>query len=267
MKFDVKHMLNVAEKFTVDNSPQILTAIGVTGTITTAYLTAKATFKAADKIAFEQVALDKHDKSHELSNKEKAKIVWTLYLPPAVAGTATVVCIIGANRIGSRRAAAMAAAYSLSQKGFEEYKEKVIEKLGKNKERAARDEIAQEHVDRNPVGKNEIIVTGGGEVLCYDKYTGRYFVSSMEALRKAENDINFYILNNDYANLNDFYRLIGLPTVPVGEEVGWTPEFNFEILFSTTISENGKPCIVTDYQVCGVRKRPSSPGLKAVNRE
>lgn len=258
MKFNIKHMLNVAEKFTVDNSPQILTVLGAVGAVTTAVLTAKATFKAAHKLS---------EQSPHLETKEKVQLVWTYYLPPVGTGVLTVAVIVGANRVSSRRAAAMALAYSVSERAFDEYKEKVVEKLGKNKERAARDEIAQQHVDRNPVGRNEVIITGGGEVLCFDKYTGRYFMSSMEALKKAENDVNFYILNNDYANLNDFYRLIGLPTVPVGDEVGWTPEFNFEILFSTTISENGKPCIVTDYQVAAIRRRPSSPGLKAVNRE
>lgn len=159
----------------------------------------------------------------------------------------------------------MAAAYSLSQHAFEEYKDKVVEKVGKTKERAVRDDIAQDRVNQNPPSKNDIIITGGGDVLCYDKYTGRYFMSNMDALKKAENQVNFYVLNNQYATLNDFYQYIGLPTVPVGEEVGWTCDLNFGIDFSTTIAENDKPCIVLDYQVCGVRRRPSNPGLKAVN--
>lgn len=269
---NVTALLKQAEKFTIDNSPSILTAIGVTGTITTAYLTGKASFRASKLIEDKKFVMHLHEpkiaqREQDLDNKEKFKLVWKCYIPPTVVGVGTVAAIVGANRIGNRRAAAMAAAYSLSQRAFEEYKDKVVEKMGKTKEQAIRDQVAQEHVNRNPVGKNEVIITGGGEVLCYDKYTGRYFMSSMEALKKAENDVNFYILNNDYANLNDFYRLVGLPVVPVGEEVGWTPEFNFEIIFSTTISENGKPCLVTDYQVCGVRKRPSSPGFKAVNRD
>lgn len=259
-------LLKTAEKFTVDNSPTILTAVGVVGTVATAYLTHKATFSATLEMT-ERDSAKKIKGEPPLTRTEIVKHTWMYYLPPVASGTITIGAIIFANRISTKRAAALAAAYAISEGRLSEYKEKMVEKLGVNKEQKARDEIAQSHIDRNPVGKNEIIVTGGGEVLCFDKYTGRYFVSSMEALRKAENDINFYILNNDYANLNDFYRLIGLPTVPVGEEVGWTPEFNFEILYSTTISENGKPCIVTDYQVCGVRRRPSSPGLKAVGKE
>lgn len=263
-------MSKTAEKFVIDNAPAILTVIGVVGTAATAYLTGKATFEAADKI--EDARFMKHVDNaaamrlskNEMSKTEKFKLVWMCYIPPAVAGVTTVGAVILANRISARRAAAMAVAYSISQNQLAEYKEKVLEKFGKTKEQNVRDEIAQDTVDRNPVGKNEVIITGGGEVLCFDKYTGRYFMGSMDMLKKAENDVNFYILNNDYVNLNDFYRLIGLPTVPIGEEVGWTREFNFEIIFSTTISENGKPCIVTDFQVCGVRRRPSSPGLKAV---
>lgn len=255
-----------AEKFTVDNSPTILTVVGVVGTVATAYLTHKAAVKATCEV-IERDSVKKMKAEPTLTKGEVVKVTWKYYVPPVGAGTLTVAAIIGANRISMRRAAAMAAAYSISEKAYAEYKDKIVEKLGKNKEQAARDEIAQDHVNRNPMAQNQVIITGNGDVLCYDKYTGRYFMSSMEALKKAENDINFYILNNDYANLNDFYHLLGLPRVPVGEEVGWTPEFNFEILFSTSLSDNGKPCIVTDYQVCGVRKRPSSPGLKAVHGE
>lgn len=257
-------MLRTAEKFTIDNSPTILTAVGVVGTVATAYLTHKATFNATLKMT-ERDSAKKIKGEPPLTRKEIFTLTWTDYIPPVAAGTITIGAIVFANRISTKRAAALAAAYAISEGRLSEYKEKVVEKFGVNKEQKVRDEIAQDTVDRNPVGKNEVIITGGGEVLCFDKYTGRYFMSSMEALRKAENDVNFYILNNEYATLNDFYRLVGLPIVPVGEEVGWTPEFNFEILFSTTISENGKPCIVTDYQVCGVRRRPSNSGLKAVN--
>jgi hypothetical protein len=41
-------------KFASDNSPAILTSAAVVGTITTAYLTGKASFKAADVIRDEE---------------------------------------------------------------------------------------------------------------------------------------------------------------------------------------------------------------------
>lgn len=257
---NLTEVMKRVEKLTIDNSPAILTAFGVTGTLATAYLTGKATFKAANLIEEEKYRQDIAEKGHPLSNRDKLELVWKTYLPPALAGSLTVGAIICANRIGSKRAAAMAAAYTISEKAFSEYKEKVVEKLGEKKERAYRDEVAQDRVDRNPIGRNEVFVTGGGEVLCYDTYTGRYFYSAMETLKKAENDVNFQVLNQDYATLNDFYANIGLAMTKVGEEIGWTVDQILQIEYSTTISEDNKPCMVIDYTVTPVRHnlRPAS---------
>ncbi len=269
---NVLKVTKMTEKFVSDNAPTILTGIGVIGTVATAYLTGKATVKAVKKVEEKKFIKHLHEpattavkkNNEELNKTDTFKLVWMCYIPPVAAGVGTIAAIVFANQINARRLAALAASYEILGGRFDEYKDKMKEKLGVKKESDARDEIAQDAVNRNPVGKNEVIVTGGGEVLCYDKYTGRYFMSSMDALKKAENEVNFYVLNNQYANLNDFYRYIGLPTIPAGEEVGWTQDLNFGIDFSTTIWENDKPCIVLDYHVVGVRRRPSSPGLKAV---
>lgn len=269
---NVTRIMKISEKFVSDNAPAILTGIGVIGTAATAYLTGKATVQAVKKIEekkfikhLNETATTVKKREEPLDKLEIVKLTWTCYIPPVASAAITIGSIVMANRINTKRAAAMALAYSASQKTIEEYKEKVVEKFGKNKEQQIRDDIAQDTVDRNPVGKNEVIITGGGEVLCYDKYTGRYFMSSMETLKRAENEMNFNVLNNNYAYLNDFYRYIGLPTVPMGEEVGWMRDMQFILDISTTISENQKPCLVVEYHVCGLRQRPSKSGLKAVN--
>lgn len=233
------------EKMTLDNSASICTAIGVVGTVATALLTGKATIKAV-RILDEKT--DKHT-----SNKAKAKLVWMLYIPPVGVGAVTVVSIIGANRIGSRRAAAIAAAYSISEKAFTEYKEKIIEKIGAKKEIGFRDEVAQDQVNRNPVGQREVIITGNGDVLCYDSLTGRYFNSSVETLRKAENEINKKILSDNYASLSEFYDRIGLSNTVISEEIGWNLDNMLELECSTTLSEDNKPCVVVNYKCTPIR--------------
>ena len=240
-----------AEKLTVDNSPLILTSIGVTGTLTTAFLTGKATLRATELIAAEQERLDRHETSHPLERKEKIKLVWKEYIPAAGVGVITIVCIVGANRIGMRRTAAMATALSLSERAIVEYKDKVVEKIGQNKEQAIRDEIVQDRVRTNPPGK--IIHTGTGETLCYDAYTGRYFWSSMEALKKAENDVNFQVLHEDYASLSDFYHRIGLGPTSTSDDVGWTTDKRLEVEYTTTLFEDRSPCLAINFLVTPVR--------------
>lgn len=242
-----------AEKLAVDNSPAILTAIAVTGTLTTAFLTGKATFKAAELIAAEEWSFRPREMDHQLAPKEKIVLVWKTYIPAVGTGVLTVVCIVFANRIGTRRAAAVAAAYTISEKAFAEYKDKVVERLGTVKEQKVRDEVAQDRVDRNPVSDREVIVAGGGEVLCYDAFTGRYFKSDMETLKKAQNDLNYTMLNEGYASLSDFYNKIDIPTTSFSEEVGWTSDKLLELEFSTTLSDDGRPCISIDFMVAPAR--------------
>lgn len=234
-----------AEKFLADNSPTILTAVGVTGTITTAFLTGRATFRAAEILRLEREA------EPDITWKDEIRLVWHLYIPAAGTLTFTIASIIFANRIGMRRAAAMAAAYSVSERAFAEYKEKVVERIGKQRETNIRDEIAQERIDRT-ISK-EVIMTDGGSVLCFDTMSGRYFESDMERIRKAQNDINYQILNDTYATLHDFYNFIGLPPTRYSNEVGWGSTKLLEIQFSTCLSENNRPCISIDYSSYPIR--------------
>jgi hypothetical protein len=247
----VPQFLKIVEKFTVDNSPLILTALGAAGTITTAVLTGRASYKAAHIIIKENLLRygENNNEADELTVKEKFQLVWPLFIPPVASAAMTVTAIIMANRIGTRRAAAMAAAYTILERTGEEYREKIIEKFGANKEREARDDIAQDRVRANPVGRHEVIITGGGDILCYDLYTGRYFKSSIEAIKKAVNDTNYQIINSGYASLNDFYNRVGLSNTETGDEVGWNGDALIEPIFSTTISDDDRPCITLSFHV------------------
>lgn len=239
-----------AEKFAADNSPAILTAMGVTGTLTTAYLTGKATFKAAELINEEKHA---REVIRPVTDREKFELVWKLYIPAASTATLTIACIITANRIGTRRAAAMAAAYSISEKAIAEYKDKVIEKFGESKEREVRDEVAADQVRRNPVGRNEVVITGNGTVLFLDSYSQRYFDSDMESVKHAQNEVNYMVNNNFYASLNDFYDKLGLSRIPIGDEVGWNTDGLLDIVPTTTVSDDNRPCFVLNFKVDPIR--------------
>lgn len=229
------------ERFARDNSPTILTAVAVAGTISTAVLASRASIKAVEIIRADDV--ERALEGQELQTpRDKVRLVWTLYIPPVSIAAVTIASIIMVNRIGDRRTAAMAAAYGLAERGFEEYREKIVQKLGVQKEQSFRDEIAQEQVARTTEGLREVIVSSG-EVLCYDAFTGRYFTSSVEQIKKAQNDINYEILHHNYASLSDFYDKIGLPSTAFSDDVGWNLSKRMEVNFSTVLSEDGRPCI------------------------
>lgn len=251
-----------AGQFAAQNASTILTAGGVIGTVLTATLTAKATFKAAELIHNDLVhrvgeaatkAEDQniYEEVKELTTTEKVKKVWPHFVPPVVIGTATIASIVGANMMSAKRAAALAAAYGLSERQLKEYKEKVTEKLGVNKERAVRDEIAQDRVTANPPTR-EVIIIAGGDVLCHDMLTGRYFQSSVEDIKKAENKMNQEMYLNDSVSLSQFYDEIGLPATSMSDEVGWnlsSDDGPIEVRFTTTKTPDDRPCIAFDFTV------------------
>ena len=144
----------------------------------------------------------------------------------------------------------MAAAYSLSEKAFTEYQEKVTETLGKGKEQKVRDEIEQDRVRANPVGP---VVIGDGQVLVYDSYTGRYFNSSVEAIRSAVNEINFQLNHNMYASLSDFYNILGWPCTDISDELGWTNAKLMVVDFSTVLADDGRPAVSIRFRTDPIR--------------
>lgn len=229
-----------------EHSPEILTGIGITGLLSTTVLAVKATPKALRLIDEKKEEYD----TDELTNMEVIKTCWKCYIPAAVTASVSVACIIGANTVNSKRNAVLATAYKLSESAFSEYKEKVIETIGEKKEEEVRDKIAKDRIEKNPVNNNEVIITGKGDVLCYDVVSGRYFKSDVDKIRKAENTLNKKLMNDMYCSLNEFYDLIGLPFTQMGFDLGWNVNDSLvEIEFSTQLSEDDTPCVVIQYSV------------------
>ena len=253
------NLLKATEKLVSDNSPAILTAVGVAGTITTAVLSGQATLKANDIILAEEARRQFYNTNAgelalpEMEFKEKALLTWREFVPAGVVCGCTIAAIVLSNRIGTRRASALAAAYSLTDKAFSEYKEKVVEQIGKNKEQKVRDEIMQDRMAKQPVGGGDIFGTGNGSDLCFEKLTGRYFYSSMENIKHAQNRVNHDIVNGVYASLSDFYDYLGLPHTGISDELGWNGDHLMEITFSTTMADNNAPCIAFEYHTEPVR--------------
>lgn len=228
------------------NSPEILTALGISGVITTAYLAAKASFKASEMIdADERVGGTADDTKQRL--KERTKLVWKCYIPAGVSGALTVGCVICASKSNAKRTTAAVTAYSLTERAFAEYREKVVEQVGKGKEQNIRDSLAQDRVTQTPSGSREVIIVGSGTVLCCELHTMRYFRSDMESLKKAENAINAKVLREDWVPIDEFYELVRLPFTSNSSNLGWTSNKLMELQFSTVLADGGEPCLAFDY--------------------
>ena len=242
-------------KFLVsDNSTTVLTGMGVAGTVTTAYLTGRASFKAAhlieqDKQLLEEMAATENGEPAFIKQTlpRKIKLAWRLYIPPAGVCAVTVASIIVGSKISSKKIAALTVASVTSERALQEYKSKVIEKIGDRENQKIRDEVAQDRVNNQPVNAREVIIAGTGEVLCYDMVTGRYFQSTVEEIKRAENKINHELVNFMSASLSSFYDEIGLPATSYTDSVGWNMNNRMEVQFSTVMSTDQRPCIAIDF--------------------
>lgn len=220
------------------NGPEILTGLGVGGVFATSYFASKAGYEAAQHFS-EGPPLE------EISVKDRIKQTWKLYIPPTVSGVFTVGCILAGARGSNKRTAAAVTAYSLTDRAFTEYKEKVVEQISKNKDQKIRDEIAQDKVNANPPSTD--IIVGDGKVLCCELYTGRYFPCTMETLRRAENDINAWILQLGRAELDSFYDVVGLSYTSASGNMGWEDDRMMELEFTSVLTEDGRPCLAFNY--------------------
>lgn len=244
----VNDLIKKAQDVVEENASAILTAVGVVGTVSTAVLTGRACFQASNVLADpdnRQVLTPEGDSHRPITRQEQLKLVWALYIPPVGAGAVTITSIILANRMSASKAAALAAAYGVKDKAFQEYRDKVQEKLTGKKQEEVREEIAQDRVNANPPGN--LIIVGTGEVLCYDVLTDRYFQSTVEKIRQAEVAVNLEITQNDEVSLSRFYEEIGLKVTPYSETVGWNANRTCRVEFSTVMTDDNRPCIAVDF--------------------
>lgn len=259
MKLKLKEAWNTVTNVVEKNSPEILTGLGVAGIFATAYMAYKASPKAHDilqKYHDDKQLIapgDKETKKTVLA--ETAKDLIPVLLPPVMMGVATSACIIGGNRISSKRIAVLSAAYSLADSKLKDYQDKMLETLGDQKVQKVKEAIAKDHLDKNKenLPADGQIVISDGNVLCMDSFTGRYFPGNAEKLGQIINELSYDIVSDMYVSLNDLYDKIGLAPIPFGDDFGWnvddTDRGRLPIYFTACLTDDKRPCLVLEYDV------------------
>ena len=249
MKFDIKPLIKTIQQTIHKHAPEIMTGIGVAGMVSTTIFAVKATPKALELI--EEKKLD--EEKEELTKLEVVQATWKCYIPAAVTGTMSILCIVGGSTLNAKRNAALATAYALSETTFKEYKDKVVETIGEKKEEEVRSAIAEDHIQAVPATSNGIIETGHGKTLWFDPKCGRYFRCDIEFVRKALNAISRSVLLNGSASLNDIYDYIGLDESEYGSMCGWNVQHGLpeEAFLSkvAVIDDIEEPCMVLAFRV------------------
>lgn len=243
------NMLKKIRKGIIKHESEILIATGITGMIWSTVMAVKSTPKAMKLIEQRKKELE-YLENEKLSVKETVKTTWKLYLPSIITTTLSAGCIITSNCINTRRNAALATAYALSERTLTTYRDKVIETIGDSKEKEIREKISQDAVVNNPITNSQVIIASKGNTLFMDSISGRYFRSDIDKIRKAINEMNRRINLQNYVSLDEFYSEIGLDSTNISNNVGWNLDSGLiDIKFDTCMADNDEPCIVLDYYV------------------
>lgn len=253
-KINLGNMWRIGRQFERAHRPQILAGMGVAGFWGSMWLTYKASPKIHETISVAKLAL--HDEDVDSAEKKVVKKEMIIDVakdatPPVLMGIISSAAMIGSTSVSTKRIAAISAAYSATEAALSDYRGKVQTLLGDDKDRRVREGLARDAVQTTPV--NEVEETGLGNVLCLDRWTGRYFHSSPEAVKRAFNEISRQVQLDEYASLNDLYDRLNLRNAQFGDVMGWTSQDNWrgviDAYFTTTTDSNSYPVLVVDYDI------------------
>lgn len=257
MKLQLLQAGNQLGRVVMQNAPAILTVTAGVGVVATAALGIRTGVKA-------NRALEELEYTAETAPtiKDKAKVVAPKAIPVILVGGATIFCMFAAQRMNLQRQAALAAALVAANSKFEGYREQVTKELGPNKEEKIMTQMDQEKINKKPPlesGMN-LIRTRFGDVLFMDSFTGRYFLSSYEAVNRAAIELTKIAQRDMSASLNDFYNALEIPPTDSGDLLGWNIadvfDESLDAIIPVTTNRVCKtptpeelPCVVIDYDI------------------
>lgn len=238
-------------------SPEILVVAGVVGTVASAVMACKATLKVNDILEESKKQIDTiHECAADTSlvesgrySPEDAKkdlaVVYAqtgfkfvkLYGPSVILGALSITSILASNNILRKRNVALGAAYAALDKGFKDYRSRVVERFGEEVDRQLKYNLKTEKIEEKVTDpetgkekkvKKTIEISDGQFVSPYARFfdeSSRYFEKNPELnlmfLRAEQNYANDRLRARGYVFLNEIYERLGIPTTKAGQVVGW----------------------------------------------
>jgi hypothetical protein len=239
---------------------------GIAGAITSTVLACKATLqleKVLDEVDYD-VALIKNKTGDEDNNYKKELVyvyakgaynVTRLYTPAIVVGATSVGLLTGSHVTLTRRNAGLTAAYAASQKAFDDYRDRVKEALGEEKERDVHHALTLVDVIGEDGKKTKVQQADPNKWSMY----ARFFDEGSTSWQKnAELNRIFVQAQQQYANhilharghffLNEAYDMLGLPRSEAGSIVGWVTKGDGDSYIDFGMYEAGNSAFVNAWE-------------------
>jgi hypothetical protein len=226
------------------HSPVILFGAGVVGVVGTVALACKATLKVDDVLTDHQKTMqDINTVVHEdYSEQDKiqdktvlmTKTIMTigrLYAPAIVVGVISIGCLTGSHIVLTKRNAGLTAAYAALEKGFREYRRRVVDDLGEDKDREFRygfeEKTVVDETDEGPVKTVIKKANPSGHSIYAKLFDDRtkswspWPEYNVVFLRSQQNFLNDKLRAKGHVFLNEVYDALGLERTKEGAVVGW----------------------------------------------
>ncbi len=223
-------------------SPEVLLGVGIVGLVGSTVLACRATLKvetvmaeAKDKLemakTLEHPDYSEKDRGRDISLvyfQTSVKVV-RLYAPAVIVGVASIYALRTSHGILTKRNVALTAAYSALESGFNQYRERVVEKYGEEEDRNLRYGMQEvEIIDPKTKKKKTVTRVGPGDPSIYARF---FDPVSPSWQKEPEYNLFFLKCQQNYANdllqsrghvfLNEVYDMCGIPRSQAGAVVGW----------------------------------------------
>ena len=240
------------------HQPEIMVVGGVIGGVVAAVMACKATTKASEVLAESKDRLDQintvandadvtDDVYSEEDHKKDLAIVYTqtavnlvkVYAPAVILGGLSIASILGGHNILQKRNMALAAAYATLNTTFKDYRDRVVDRFGKDVEYQIRHNLKAEEITekvedpetgKKTKVKKTVLTRGDDEhergyarlfdAACdnwnNDANLNRSFLSGMQSY------FNDKLQAVGYVFLSDVYKQLGYRITQESRVVGWT---------------------------------------------
>ena len=238
------------------HSPEILMVAGVVGTVASTVLACKATLKVNEVLEEKKNTIDAihtclENETIEYTEEDSKKdltILYAqtgiklvkLYAPAVVLGALSITSIVAGHRILKKRNLALAAAYAVVDKGFKDYRKRVVERFGEELDKELRynlkakeiEEVVKDKDGNEKVEKKVVnIVDSENPLNGVSEYAKFFDEVSTNWSKDPEYNLMFLRRQQDWANeklkatgylfLNEVYDMLGIPRTQAGQVVGW----------------------------------------------
>lgn len=230
-------------------SPQIAFGVGIAGVVTSTVLACKATLKideALDSTATKRRDMDRaldnpampdygqkqHASDVRLLRVHIARDMTKLYGPAVVVGVVSIGLLTGSHVVLNRRNAGLTAAYAAVEKAFDEYRSRVREDLGEDRDREFR--YGKREVEEVVQGKNgpktrkssavDDTIRPSGYARFFDELCDPWQPQAEYNaiyLKGQQSHFNNMLHARGHVFLNEVYDALGLPRSKAGQVVGW----------------------------------------------